>query len=355
MSPRSTEHRRRAGGVAPSGATPPARVVIALGGNAILQPGQAGSFEEQLFNVDASARRIAKLAAAGYRCVLTHGNGPQVGNILLQNEAAAAQVPPMPMDVCGAQSQGMLGYLFEQCLLNHLHRLGNTQAVCSLLTETVVAADDPAFAAPSKPVGPFYSAARAQELALEKGYVMREDAGRGWRRVVASPDPKELVQAAVIAHLVDQGTLVICNGGGGIPVVRDAAGILSGVEAVIDKDLSAERLAVAVGASYLLILTDVEAAYVGYGTPAQRPLGRVTATEMAAYQAQGEFKAGSMGPKVEACVRFARAGGVGIIANLLDVEPALAGQAGTWVVPDEGTVPSERRTASRATSVNAVA
>jgi len=156
-------------------------VVVALGGNAILQPGQAGTFEEQLVNVDGSARRIARLVSAGYRCVITHGNGPQVGNILIQNEAAAAQVAPMPMDVCGAQSQGMLGYLFEQCLINHLRRLAAAVPVCSLLTETLVEAADPAFAAPSKPVGPFYSAGRARELALEKGYAMREDAGRGWR------------------------------------------------------------------------------------------------------------------------------------------------------------------------------
>lgn len=312
-------------------------VVIALGGNAILQPGQAGTFEEQLVNVDHSARSIARLVADGYSVVITHGNGPQVGNILIQNEVAAGLTPPMPMDVCGAESQGQIGYMFEQCLINHLRRLHQRVPVWSLLTETIVDSSDPAFAKPSKPVGPFYTEERAKELALENGFVMREDAGRGWRRVVPSPDPRELVQAPIIADLARQGVLVICNGGGGIPVVRDRRGALSGVEAVIDKDLGAERLAASVAADFLLILTDVRQAYVHYKTAEQRAVGKVNLDEMARYQAEGQFKAGSMGPKVEACVRFARSGGVGIIANLLDVENSLRGETGTWIMPAEST------------------
>ena len=311
-------------------------IVIALGGNAILQPGQAGTFEEQLFNVDHSARGIARLVVDGYSVVITHGNGPQVGNILIQNEVAAAVTPPMPMDVCGAESQGQIGYMFEQCLINQLRRLRQEVPVCSLLTETIVDFSDPAFAKPSKPVGPFYSEERAKELALESGFVMREDAGRGWRRVVPSPDPRELVQAPVIADLARQGVLVICNGGGGIPVVRDRKGALCGVEAVIDKDLGAERLAVSVAADVLLILTDVEHVYINYKTAKQRALDKVNVDEMVHYQAEGHFKAGSMGPKVEACVRFAGSGGVGIIANLLDVDRSLRGETGTWIMPAQG-------------------
>jgi len=307
-------------------------VVIALGGNAILQPGQVGTFEEQLVNVDAAARRIARLVPAGWQVVMTHGNGPQVGNLLIQNEAASAQIPPMPMDVCGAESQGQIGYLFAQSLDNHLRRLKVDVPVCAMLTQVEVSSTDPAFAAPSKPVGPFYSEGRAKELSLEKAVVMREDAGRGWRRVVPSPDPKHIVERDVIRDLVKDGVIIVCSGGGGIPVVRDKAGNLSGVEAVIDKDLAAARLAADVEADVLLILTDVEKAFVNYGTPKQAPIDTVTVSQMARYEAEGHFKAGSMGPKVKACLRFARAGGTAIIANLLDVEPALRGETGTRIL-----------------------
>jgi carbamate kinase len=317
-------------------------VVIALGGNAILQPGQVGTFEEQLVNVDAAARRIARLVPAGWQVVMTHGNGPQVGNILIQNEAASAQIPPMPMDVCGAESQGLIGYLFAQSLDNHLRRLKREVPVCAMLTQVEVSPTDPAFAAPSKPVGPFYSEARAKELALEKGIVMREDAGRGWRHVVPSPDPIRIIERDVIKDLVNDGVIIVCSGGGGIPVVRDKAGNLSGVEAVIDKDLAAARLAADVEADALLILTDVEKAFINYGTPKQTALETVSVSEMARYQADGHFKAGSMGPKVEACLRFARAGGTSIIANLLDVEPALRGETGTTIVADSKVEPGAR-------------
>ena len=317
-------------------------VVIALGGNAILQPGQVGTFEEQLVNVDAAARRIARLVPAGWQVVMTHGNGPQVGNLLIQNEAASAQIPPMPMDVCGAESQGQIGYLFAQSLDNHLRRLRLDVPVCALLTQVEVSPSDPAFAAPSKPVGPFYSQARGKELALEKGVVMREDAGRGWRRVVPSPDPTRIVERDVIRDLVKDGVIVVCSGGGGVPVVRDKAGNLSGVEAVIDKDLAAAQLAADVEADVMLILTDVEKAFVDYGTPKQAPIDTVSVSEMARYQGEGHFKAGSMGPKIEACLRFARAGGTAIIANLLDVEPALRGETGTRIVPDAKLEPGSR-------------
>jgi carbamate kinase len=306
-------------------------VVVALGGNAILQPGQVGTFEEQLVNVDQSCRRIARLVADGWRVILTHGNGPQVGNILIQNDLAARLVAPMPMDVCGAETQGQIGYMLQQSLHNHMVKLRLRVPVATFLTEVVVDERDPAFAAPSKPVGPFYPEARARELAIEQGLVVREDAGRGWRRVVPSPRPTEIVQRPAIADAVAAGVLVVCNGGGGIPVVRHRDGSLHGVEAVIDKDLAAARLALDLTADVLLILTDVAAVYVGYKSPGQRALAQVDVVEMERYQAAGEFKAGSMGPKVEAALQFAHAGGRAVIASLHAVAAALRGQAGTTI------------------------
>jgi carbamate kinase len=309
----------------------PQTVVVALGGNAILQPGQVGTFEEQLVNVDQSCRRIARLVVDGWRVVLTHGNGPQVGNILIQNDLAAKLVAPMPMDVCGAETQGQIGYMLQQSLHNHMVKLRLQVPVATFLTEVVVDRHDPAFSSPSKPVGPFYPEARARELAIEQGLVVREDAGRGWRRVVPSPAPVEIVQRPAIADALAAGVLVVCNGGGGIPVVRHRDGSLHGVEAVIDKDLAAARLALDLAADVLLILTDVAAVFVGYKTPGQRALAHVTVEEMERHTAAGEFKAGSMGPKVAAALQFARAGGRAVIASLLDVAPAMHGEAGTTI------------------------
>jgi len=327
-------------------------VVVALGGNAILQPGQVGTFEEQLFNVDGAMRRIAALAAGGWRVVLTHGNGPQVGNLLIQNALAARTVAPMPMDVCGAESQGQIGYLAAQTLQNHLRKRKVASPVVTVVTRVRVDPADPAFAAPSKPVGPFYSEAEAKRMMLEEGHAMKEDAGRGWRRVVPSPEPREIVELEAVRGLVAAGCLVVCSGGGGVPVVR-SRGTLTGVDAVIDKDLAAALLARELSAEALLILTDVPRAYLGYGTPGQEALGTVSASQMRAYAAEGHFKAGSMGPKVEACLRFAAAGGEAVIASLTEVGPAMAGRAGTHIVPDAGAGRKARpagadRAASRA-------
>jgi carbamate kinase len=310
-------------------------VVVALGGNAILQPGQLGTFEEQLVNVDAAMRRIAELVEAGWRVVLTHGNGPQVGNLLIQNALAEKAVAPMPMDVCGAESQGQIGYMLEQSLLNHLGKRRLAVPVVTVLTQVAVDPRDRAFGHPSKPVGPFYSEDQAQTMMLEQGLTMREDAGRGWRRVVPSPEPREIVPRQAIVDMVADGILVICSGGGGVPVVRARGGALSGVDAVIDKDLAAALLAQEVGADVLLILTDVPRAYINYNTPEQQALGTVTRAEMTAYAAAGHFKAGSMGPKVAACLRFVEGGGVAVIGSLIEVVPALAGEAGTRIVPDK--------------------
>jgi carbamate kinase len=318
----------------------PRTVVVALGGNAILQPGQVGSFEEQLVNVEAAMRRIAELVEAGWRVVLTHGNGPQVGNLLIQNALAEKAVAPMPMDVCGAESQGQIGYMLEQSLVNHLRRRRLDVPVVTVLTQVAVDPRDKAFAHPSKPVGPFYSADQAQTMMLEQGLTMREDAGRGWRRVVPSPEPQEIVPRKAIVDMVNDGILVICSGGGGVPVVRARGGILSGVDAVIDKDLAAALLAREVGADALLILTDVPTVYIHFNTPQQRALATVTQAEMETYAAAGHFKAGSMGPKVAACLRFVAGGGVAVIASLTEVVPALAGSAGTRIVPDKNRAAS---------------
>jgi carbamate kinase len=321
-------------------------VVVALGGNAILQPGQVGTFEEQLFNIDGAMGRIAQLVADGWRVVLTHGNGPQVGNLLIQNALAAKTVAPMPMDVCGAMSQGQIGYMAAQTISNHLKKRRLGVPVVTIVTQVAVDPRDKAFASPSKPVGPFYSEGEARKMMLEEGLAMKEDAGRGWRRVVPSPEPVEIVELEAVRDLVDSGVLVVCSGGGGVPVVR-SRGALSGIDAVIDKDLAAALLARELGADALLILTDVPKAYVRYGTPEQTALDRVTASEMRAYAAEGHFKAGSMGPKVEACLRFVDAGGESVIASLTEVGPALAGRAGTHIVPDDSAKRAAKRGAPR--------
>ena len=312
-------------------------VVVALGGNAILQPGQVGTFEEQLFNVDGAMRRIAELVESGWHVVLTHGNGPQVGNLLIQNALAAKTVAPMPMDVCGAMSQGQIGYMLEQTLRNHLRMRRLDVPVVTVLTQVAVSATDKAFANPSKPVGPFYSEAEAKKMMLEEGLAMREDAGRGWRRVVPSPEPVEIVPREAIVDMVRDGICVICAGGGGVPVVRGKGGALSGIDAVIDKDLAAALLAKEVAADALLILTDVPQAYIHYKTPEQRALGTVTLAQMRAYAAEGHFKAGSMGPKVAACMHFVAGGGTAVIGSLREVVQAMAGEAGTRIVPEAGT------------------
>jgi len=328
-------------------------VVVALGGNAILQPGQVGTFEEQLFNVDGAMRRIAELLEGGWRVVLTHGNGPQVGNLLIQNALAAKTVAPMPMDVCGAESQGQIGYMLEQTLQNHLRMRRLEVPVVTVLTQVAVSAKDKAFANPSKPVGPFYSGAQAKKMMLEEGLAMREDAGRGWRRVVPSPEPVEIVPREAIVDMVRDGICVICSGGGGIPVVRGKGGALSGIDAVIDKDLAAALLAKEVAADELLILTDVPQAYIHYKTPEQQALATVTLAEMQAYAAEGHFKAGSMGPKVAACMRFVEAGGTALIASLTEVVQAMAGEAGTRIVPEAGTGKKSESPAGHATKKSA--
>ena len=309
------------------------RVVVALGGNAILQPGQKGTYLEQYANVDRTCDQLARMVLGGqYQLMITHGNGPQVGNILLQNELAKETVSSMPLDVCGAQSQGFIGYMMQQSLYNHFITANQRNIpVVTLVTQVLVDAKDPAFAHPSKPVGPFYTQAQAKQLQQEKGYAMKEDAGRGWRRVVPSPHPKGISEKEAILALLKAGTVVVTSGGGGIPVV-EKAGKLVGVEAVIDKDRSAEVLAEAVGADALLILTDVPQVKLHYKKPQEQALSKVTVAQAQQYVSEGHFAAGSMGPKVEASVRFAQRGKRAIVASLDQALDALEGKAGTTFV-----------------------
>jgi carbamate kinase len=302
------------------------RVVVALGGNAILQPKQAGTAENQFRAVQQTCAQLADMIKEGYQVVITHGNGPQVGNILLQNDEAKNIVPPFPLDVCGAQTQGFIGYMIQQSMGNLLPE----QPVVSLVTQVQVSADDPGFQNPTKPIGPFYNQDDAEKMQAEKGWAVVEDSGRGWRRVVPSPNPTAIVEKDAIAALIEKGFLVIASGGGGIPVVRTAEGKLQGVEAVIDKDLAGQRLAADVKADVLLILTDVEAVAINFGKPEQQNLGEVTVGQVREYQREGHFKAGSMGPKVEAACRFVEAGGQrALIASLNNASLALAGKSGT--------------------------
>jgi len=309
------------------------RVVIALGGNAILQRGQKGTYEEQMGNVRKTAKQIADIILGNeYEVVITHGNGPQVGTILLQQDAGehVHGIPAQPMDVCGAMSQGQIGYMIQQALVNELKKRGITKPVATVVTQTIVDKNDPAFQHPSKPVGPFYDEETAKKLAKEKGWVVIEDAGRGWRRVVPSPDPKGHVEAPIIQDLVEKGFIVIASGGG-IPVIEEN-GELKGVEAVIDKDLAGEKLAEEVDADVLMILTDVNGAAINYGKPDEQWLGEVKVNELKKYYEDGHFKKGSMGPKVLAAIRFVEWGGErAVIAALDKAVEALEGKTGTQV------------------------
>lgn len=320
------------------------RVVVALGGNAIQQPGQKGTYEEQSRNVESTAVQLAELVAAGYDVVLSHGNGPQVGNLLIQNEQAQATIAPMPLDVLGAMTQGMIGYMFQQHLQNALFKKGIQRPVVSLVTQVEVNPHDPGFQEPTKPVGPFFTEALAQKVMHERGYVMKPDSGRGWRRVVASPLPCRIVEQQAIQGLLNQGTIVIAAGGGGIPVAQRTAGEFSGVEAVIDKDRAACAMALAVNADMLIFLTDVPNVKLHYGTPQEVSLGTVDLATMEGYANEGHFAAGSMGPKVGSLMEFVRRSGKpAVISSLQQVVAAVQGTAGTRVVAE--AAPAANRTA----------
>jgi len=305
------------------------RVVVALGGNALLRRGAEGTYEEMLAAARSAAERIADVAALGWEVVVTHGNGPQVGRILLQQEAAREAVEPMPLDVCGAESQGQIGYLLQVTIGDVFFERGMERPVVTVLTLARVRRDDPAFAEPTKFVGPFYGEDEARSLETERGYTMRPDPHGGWRRVVPSPEPYSIVETPIVRELVADGAIVIASGGGGVPVIEDGPRLV-GKEGVVDKDLAAAILAHEVEAPVLLILTDVPKVQRGFGTLMPEDLDRLTVTEARALLSAGEFGAGSMGPKVEAAIRFLEAGGErAVIADLDDAVAALGGDAGT--------------------------
>ncbi len=310
----------------------PVKVVVALGGNALEDKALPPTAQSQRQVCARTADYLAQLSRSGYELAIVHGNGPQVGRILLASETAAEVTPALPFDVCGAMSQGYIGYHIQQALTEALRRMGRQTPVVTVVTQMVVDPADPAFAQPSKPIGPFYTQEQAQALERDKGYTIKEDSGRGWRRVVPSPKPRRIVEIDTIKTLWDT-TISIACGGGGIPVVEKEGGALEGVAAVIDKDLAACRLAIEMGADILMILTEVPAVAINFGKPDQQDLEEVTADQLEQYAAQGQFGAGSMLPKVEAAMAFVRSapGRRAVITSLdLGLE-ALAGRAGTRI------------------------
>ncbi len=310
------------------------KIVIALGGNALQEAGKPATAEAQLEVVEKTSEYIADIIEEGYKVIIAHGNGPQVGRIVLQNEYAAPVSPAMPFDVCGAMSQGYIGYHIQQGLTKVLRSRGNKSDVATVVTQVLVDRNDPKFKNPSKPIGPFYTEEEAKKIADEKGYVMKEDAGRGWRRVVASPMPVEIEELSAVKCLVDNGFVVVTVGGGGIPVIRNDKGELEGTAAVIDKDLASEKLAEDLDADALVILTAVEKVSINYKKPDQKDLDKLTVSEARKYMAEGQFAPGSMLPKVEAAVKFveSKPGRMTIITSLDKAVEALDGKAGTVIV-----------------------
>jgi len=310
-------------------------IVIALGGNAILQPGQKGTAQEQMENIATACEHLKDIISTGkYRLVITHGNGPQVGNVLLQNEAASSIVPIMPLDICGAATQGTMGYMIQQTLANRLRAADLKHNITTVVTQVIVDKNDPAFNKPTKPVGPFYKKEEAQQLRDERGWVIVKDSGRGYRRVVPSPKPLKIQESRIINNMLDSGEIVIAVGGGGIPVVREKDRSLRGIEAVIDKDLAAERLANDISADIFMVLTDVDQVKLNYGKENETGIDQMTVAEAEKYLEEGQFGEGSMKPKVAAGINFIKAGGEKMMITSLDkASKALQGKAGTVITP----------------------
>ncbi|MGI6698626.1 MAG: carbamate kinase [Clostridia bacterium] len=310
------------------------RLVIALGGNALQEGNGPATAEAQLEVVRNTASHLADIMEKGYQVIIAHGNGPQVGRLVLQNEGASHITPAMPFDVCGAMSQGMIGYHIQQAMGDELRRRGLERPVATLVTQVVVDKDDPGFNNPTKPIGPFYSADEAKRLEKEKGYTMREDAGRGWRRVVASPAPVEIVELPAIKALVEAGVIVVTVGGGGIPVIRRDDGSLEGIAAVIDKDYASEKLAEDIDADGLVILTAVEKASINFGRADQKDLDVLPVEQAKEYAHKGHFAPGSMLPKINAATAFAasKKGRIAIISSLEKALDALEGRTGTLII-----------------------
>jgi len=314
----------------------PSRLLVAIGGNATHPENIRGTSDEQKELAARTAQALLPLAQLDNELILTHGNGPVVGKILMRQALTAQRIPPMSLDICVAHSQGGIAYLLVQALENALREVDNARHVACLLTQVEVDAEDPAFQNPTKPVGPFFTEDEADALTRELGWLMREDSGRGWRHVVPSPRPRHIVDLSLIQVLARRGTIVVAGGGGGIPVIRGPKGVRHGVAAVIDKDLTSAHMANVLDIRHLMILTAVPRVAVNYGRPDQRFLDRVSLRELKALQAEGHFPPGSMGPKVAAAIRFLESGGERVIIGHLDeAMGALRGETGTHVLSDD--------------------
>jgi carbamate kinase len=307
--------------------------VVAFGGNALLRAEDRGTQEEQIARAKQAARWLAEIVRHGYKLIVVHGNGPQVGNILVQNEEASTKIPPQTLDVCVAQTEGSMGFLLQQAIRNRLDSIGVSGDVATILTEVEVDPTDAAFKRPTKPIGPFVTRYRAEALTRDLGWTMREDAGHGWRHVVASPRPLRILNLQTIVHMLDSAAVVIAAGGGGIPVVRGRDGQWRGVEAVIDKDFASSLLASELHAEMYVVLTGVAKVSIDFEKPSEKVLDRITVAEATRYLAEGQFPAGSMGPKIEAAMQFVNRGGEQVlITDVEHLRDALQGQDGTLVV-----------------------
>jgi carbamate kinase len=316
----------------------PRLAVVAFGGNALLRPEDRGTQEEQIARAKQAARWLAEIVRHGYRLIVVHGNGPQVGNILIQSEEASTKIPPQTLDVCVAQTEGSIGFMLQQAIRNRLESTGlgssTSGEVATILTEVEVDVNDPAFKRPTKPIGPFFTRYRAEALERDLGWTMKEDSGRGWRHVVPSPKPVRILNVNTISHMLDTAAVVVAAGGGGIPVVRGRDGQWRGIEAVIDKDYASARLAADLNADLFIILTGVPRVAVDFGKPTQRYLERMTVAEAEKHMAEGQFPAGSMGPKIDSALQFVKATNREVLITDVEVlREALEGKNGTVIAP----------------------
>ncbi len=307
--------------------------VVAFGGNALLRSGDRGTQEEQIARARQAARWLAEIARHGYKLIVVHGNGPQVGNILVQAEEASTKIPPQSLDVCVAQTEGSIGFMLQQAIRNRLEVIGLEGEVATVLTEVEVEPEDVAFKRPTKPIGPFLTRYRAEMLERDLGWTMKEEVGLGWRHVVPSPQPVRVLNLRTITHMLEGAAVVIAAGGGGIPVVRGRDGEWRGIEAVIDKDFASALLASELGADLFIILTGVARVAIDFGKPSQRDVERLTLEEAERYLSEGQFPAGSMGPKIEAAIQFVRASGKEVlITDVEHLREALQRENGTLIV-----------------------
>jgi carbamate kinase len=308
--------------------------LIAFGGNAILPKGQRGLQSEQMKNAQKAAQLIIHIVKKGFDPIVVHGNGPQVGNLLIQMEESINKVPPFSLEVCDAMTEGSMGFMLEKAIINELRKNSVDKHVASLITQVVVDNEDPAFNNPTKPVGPFYSKYRAQMLKRDKKWDMMEDAGRGYRKVVPSPKPIDIVPKKVLYDLVHSGKIVIAAGGGGIPVVINGRGLFQGVEAVIDKDFASSLIAREVAADLFIILTNTKYVYLNFNTPDEKPIKKITVKEAQKYLKQGQFPPGSMGPKIEAAIEYLNNSGKKvIITSASHLKAAMINRSGTTLIP----------------------